>query len=151
MRINGQSFEVRLGDYLAHVESFTLDIEDGGEEAMTNGRPDGWLAGDKKAGGEIVLDIRNFALFSAQAAAAGSWEELPPFNINTFGSGSAGNIPELMHVLAHECKITLSSVLNIDPTTTEKSKVTLPYRVTGRDFVHINGTPYTKNSAFNLI
>lgn len=150
-RINGQSFDIRIGGFMAHVESFSLSIEDATTAAKTKGRPDGVLHGEVSASGEIVVDIANFALISAAAKKAGSWRELETFDINAYASGSNGGSTELMHVLAHECKIKISEVLNIDPSSTDKSKVTLPYDVTGKDFVWINGTPYLPGSDLDLI
>lgn len=151
MRINGQSFDIRLGGIMAHVENFSLTIEDNTTTAKTKGVPDGSLRGDVAASGEIELDIAQFMLLSAAAKIAGSWQDLQEFDINAYATGSNGNKPEAMHVIAHGCKIKISDLLSIDPNSTDKSTVKLPYDVTGSDFVHINGVPYVPGTRLNLI
>jgi len=149
-RINGQSFDIRVGGKMVHAEAFSLNIEDNSTVKMTKGAPDGRLAGDKKASGEIEVDIANFMLLSAAAAAAGSWEGLPTFDINAYATGSNGNTPEAFHVLAHDCALKISDLLNIDPNSSDATTVKLPFDVTGRDFLNINGTPYLKANHFDL-
>jgi hypothetical protein len=149
-RINGKSFDVRFMFTKIHFESMTLDIEDTSTPAMEHGLPNGTLKGEKKASGEVELDMANFQRLSALALAAGSWENLPIFPIDAFakGEGSAG--AELMQVRAHGCKLRISSVLNINPNATDKSTVKLQFDVTSPDFVWINGTPYVDSSTFSL-
>ncbi len=149
-RISGKSFDVRIMGYLVHVESMTLDIEDNTTVAKNKGVPAGFIEGDVAASGELVLDISQFNLLTTAAAAAGSWQELPPFPIHTYAVGG-GAVAENMAVYADGCKMKISSLLNIDPNSTDKSTVTIPYDVTGEDFVKINGVPYVKGAGFGLI
>lgn len=149
-RINGRSFDIRIAGIMVHVENFTLSIEDNSTTKKTKGVPDGVLQGDKAASGEIEVDIANFAYISAAAKIAGSWEEMPTFDINAYATGSNGNTPEAFHVLAHDCNLKISDLLSLDPNSTDATTVKLPFDVTGRDFVHINGTPYVKGTHFNL-
>ena len=113
--------------------------------------PNGNLPGEKKASGELELDIANFMRLSAAAAAVGSWDKLPAFPIDAFaqGEGSAG--AEGMQVRAHDVVLRISSLLSIDPNATDLSTVKIPFDVTGRDFVWINGTPYADSSRLSLI
>ncbi|WP_286718691.1 phage protein [Thalassolituus sp. UBA2009] len=149
-RINGKSFDIRVMGLMLHVESFNLTIEDNSTTAKNKGVPDGTLAGDVAASGEIELDIANFMILSAAARAAGSWRNIPTFPIDAYASGESSRGDELMHVRAHGCKLRISEVLSIDPNSTDKSKVKLPYDVTSPDFVWINGTPYVPGSEFEL-
>ena len=149
-RINGQSFDIRIGGFMVHVENFSMTIEDNSTTKITKGVPDGVLEGDKSASGEIEVDIANFGYISAAAKAAGSWEELPTFDINATAIGSNGNAPEAFHALAHDCKLKISELLSIDPNSSDATTVKLPFDVTGRDFIWINGTPYVKGTHFNL-
>ncbi len=151
MRINGQSFDIRMAAKMVHVENFSLTIEDNSTTAKNKGVPNGSLRGDVSASGEIELDIAQFMILSGAVAAFESWQDLPPFDINVYATGSNGNQPEAMHVIAHGCKIKISDLLSIDPNSTDKSTVKLPYDVTGSDFVHINGVPYVPGTRLNLI
>lgn len=150
-RINGKSFDVRLLGARIHVESFTLNIEDESGVATTAGMPDGNLKGNVKASGEITLDPYQFDLLSAAARAAGSWQDLPAFLIDAYAEGGSSRGNEFMHVRAHDCKLRLSDLLNVDPNSTDKTTVKIKFDVTGPDFVWINGTPYLSESGFSLI
>ncbi len=150
-RINGSAFDVRFMFTKIHFENFTLDIEDSGTVAMDKGLPNGNLPGEKKASGEVELDIANFQRLGIAAAASGSWDKLPTFPIDAYAVGEGAGGAEGMQVRAHECKLRLSSVLSIDPNATDKSTVKVSYDVTGRDFVWINGTPYADSSGFSFI
>jgi hypothetical protein len=150
-RINGKSFDVRINFIKVHFENFTLDIDDSSTPAMDMGLPNGVLKGEKKASGELELDIANFQLLSAIALAAGSWENFPVFPIDSFAKGEGNKGVEGMQVRAHGCKLRLSSVLAINPNSTDKSTVKILYDVTSPDFVWINGTPYADSSAFSVI
>ena len=150
-RINGKSFDVRVMGFKIHIESFTLDIEDNSTTAMNKGRPNGNLKGDVKASGEIVVDTANFMILNEAARAAGSWQELPAFPIDAYAAGSNGDRPELMHVHAYDCQLKIASLLNIDPNSTDKTTHSLPYEVTGEDFVRINGVPYAPTDELDLL
>ncbi|WP_221800525.1 phage protein [Oceanobacter mangrovi] len=150
-RINGKSFDIRLMGFMLHVESFTLSIEDNTTVAKNKGVPDGTLAGDVAASGEITLDIANFNLLTAAAAEAGSWRGIPEFSIDAYAIGENSRAQEAMHVHAHGCKLRVSDLLNIDPNSSDKSTVTLPYDVTSPDFVLINGVSYVDSDEFERL
>ncbi|MDP2548896.1 phage protein [Oceanobacter sp. 4_MG-2023] len=149
-RINGKSFDVRIMGIMVHVESMTLTITDNTTTATNNGRPAGTLQGDVSASGDLVLDISQFNLLTAAAAAAGSWQDLPEFPVHTYAVGGS-TIAENMLVYADGCKLKISDLLNIDPNSTDKSTVTVQYDVTGEDFVKINGVPYISGDSFGII
>lgn len=150
-RINGKSFDVRLMGFKVHVESFTLDIEDNSTVAKNKGRPNGRLLGDVAASGEIVVDTANLMLIMEAARAAGSFQQLPVFPIDAYAAGLNGAKSEVMHVHAHDCALRISSLLDIDPESTDKTQHTLPYDVTGEDFVYINGVPYLETDELSLL
>lgn len=150
-RINGKSFDVRFLYTKIHFQNFSLDIDDSSTPAMDNGMPNGTLSGEKKASGEVELDQANFMRLTAAAKAAGSWENIDAFPIDAYAQGEGAQGEELMHVRAHGCKLRISSVLSIDPNSTDKSTVKIPFDVTSPDFVWINGVPYADSSDFNLI
>jgi len=141
-KINGKSFAITIGGLPIHVNKFSLEISDESAVAMKRGRPDGWLKGNVAASGEIEIDANEFTKLSAAAAAAGSWHDLPPFDIHAFGA--AGGVVRVVE--AHDCKLKLSSVLEVDDSTADKTVHTIPFDVTGEDFVTIDGVPYAQAS-----
>jgi hypothetical protein len=137
-RIGGMNFDINVGDLKVHVESATLDITDNSAVAQTGGVPDGWVAGDVAAGGELELDTYNFNLLVEAAAKAGSFRQMEPFDTLFFAKTPSDEI----RVEAFGCKPKISSLLSIDPKGGEKSKHKVPFDVTSPDFIHINGVPY---------
>jgi hypothetical protein len=137
-RIGGKNFDVNLGDLKVHVEAATLDITDNSAVGQTRGVPNGHVDGDVSASGEIEVDIANFKLIKEQAASAGSFREIEPFDIVFYAKAGDDEIK----YEAFGCKLRLSSLLSIDPKGGAKSTVKVQYDVTSPDFVHIDGTPY---------
>lgn len=137
-RISGKDFDVNIGDFLVPVKTATLTITDNRAVAMDNGVPNGYTDGDVSANGEIEVDIPAFQLILDAAKNTGSFKQLPPFD-NVFNA----TVPEQeMRVEAFGCLLKVSDLLNIDPSSTDKSTVKLPFDVTSKDFVRINGVPY---------
>ena len=150
LRINGKSFTVRVAGIKMQVESASLTITDNTTVAKNAGRPAGVLQGDVEASGELSLDVAEFNKLNAAAAAAGAWQDIPPFPIHFHAIGG-GAITENMIVFADGCKLKISELLNVDPNSTDKSTIALPFDVTGRDFVTINGVPYVSGGDFTPI
>ena len=149
-RINGKSFDVRILGIKIHFESFSLSIEDNSTVAKNQGIPNGNLEGDVSASGELVVDSANFMLISAAAKVAGSYRDLPTFNVDAYAIGENSTSAEAFHVHAHDCKLRISEVLNADPNSTDKTLHKLPFDVCGPDFVWINEVPYLRGSEFSL-
>jgi hypothetical protein len=151
-RINGKSFDVRILGFKIHFQSYSLSIDDSSTTAMdsSTGLPNGTLKGDVKGAGELVVDSSNMMLLAAAAKAAGSWQDIPTFPIDAYALGKSDDRGEFIHVHAYGCKMRISELLKIDPSNTDKTTHTLPYDVTGKDFVWINGVPYSNASAFDL-
>ncbi len=137
-RFNGLSFDIDLGDFGIKVKKFTLDIEDGSAVAKRDGRPDGELRGAVSASGEIVVYRSGLKSFTAMAKKAGSFQQMPTFDINSFGK--VGD--DELKIEAFGCKVKLSKLLDIDKESSDETEFTLPFEVTGRDFVKIDGVPY---------
>ena len=149
-RINGKSFDIRVSGWLVTAESMTLDIEDTTTAAKSQGRPDGFLPGEVSASGEVVFAWKHIQPIIAAAAAAGSFQDLAPVPIHCYAVGG-GEVAENAAIYADGCKLTISSLLNVDPNATDISTVTVPFIVTGEDFVAINGVPYASGTGFGLI
>jgi len=143
-KINGLGFNLALGDLDIRVMKFSLNINDDSGVAMRDGRPDGSLLGQVTGDGEIEVDVTDFKLIIAAAKEAGSFQDLPAFDINAFGSIAGSN--EELKIEAFECQLKLSSLLDVDKTgsSNDQTTITIPYDVTGQDFVSIDGVPYAK-------
>jgi hypothetical protein len=139
-RINGKSFTTSVGDLDVHVDKFSLEIEDESAVAMKRGRPDGNLRGNVSASGEIELDAAEFGKLSAQARSAGSWQDLEEFDIVSYAK--VGDTERKVEVFG--CKLKLSSVLDVDQSSADKTVHTIQFDVTSPDFVRIDGVPYAK-------
>ncbi|MCD5993654.1 DUF2597 family protein [Pseudomonas sp. CDFA 602] len=137
-RIGGKNFDITLGDTKIHCEAFTLDITDNTAVAQTRGVPNGHVDGDVAAAGEIEVDIVNFKLIKDQAATAGSFRELEPFDIVCYAKAGEDEIK----YEAFGCKVRISSLLSLDPKGATKSTVKLPFDVTSPDFIKIDDVPY---------
>lgn len=137
-KLTGQSFDVRIMGQLVQFESFTLSIEDNSEVAMSRGKPDGYLRGDVSASGEVKINSHNLMLLSAAAKIAGSFQDLPAFDIHAHAVGDK----EALVVTAYGCRLKVSELLNLEANSTERTTHTLPFQVTDPDFVDINGVPY---------
>lgn len=136
-RIGGQSFDISLGTETIHVKTISLDVTDNTAVAQTRGVPDGWVAGDVAAEGEIELDTRNFKKIGAAAKAAGSYRDIEPVDILFY----ANTGDEEFKVEAFGCKLLVNSPLGFDPKGGETATHKIKYLVTSPDFVRIDGTP----------
>ncbi|WP_299580922.1 phage protein [uncultured Microbulbifer sp.] len=137
-KLSGKDIDVMIGSMLVHVEKYTVSIEDATGPAFTRGVPDGWISGDKKASGEIEVDTNNLMTILDAAKSAGSFSALEPFDI--VSSAATNNLE--FKVEAFGCKLRISDLLDAAGSGGEKLKHKLPYDVTSRDFVRINGVPY---------
>jgi hypothetical protein len=136
--ISGKDFYITVGVFLIQVESATLTITDERTTVKTGGVPNGYVDGDVSAAGEIELDSTYFMILNEAARAAGSWKELDQFDMNFAAIGSMAGVA----VQAFGCMLKISDLLNIDPAGKEKHKYKLPFEVTDKDFIKINGVPY---------
>ena len=137
-KITGRNFDISLDDQRIHVMTASVEITDNTAADKTGGIPDGWTSGDVEASGEIVVDARNLALLTERARNAGSWRELPVFDMLFYAKTPDSE----KKVKVHDCKLMVSSLLDIDTNGADKESTTLPFIVTGSDFVWIGGVPY---------
>lgn len=139
-RISGKnmSFTMEPSGIEVEAEEVSLSIEDGGSEAMDAGRPNGYLDGDVKASGDISVDLENFDLINTAAKNAGSFSQMPLQDFLWFADVEGFE----EKVEAFGCKLYLADVVNHKPAGSEKLLRKIPYKVTGKDFVKINGVPY---------
>jgi len=129
---------ITIGLLSIAVESASLNIEDSREVKLQNGIPVGELDGPVSASGELVVDARNRKIISGAAAIAGSYKQLPAFDINFY----AKNGDEQSSVVAYGCKLMISSLVDAKPNETGDMVTTIPFNVTSPDFVDIDGIPY---------
>lgn len=137
-RISGQSTDVRIDGDLIHIEKVTLDITDNTAAAQTQGVPDGFVAGDVAAEGELELSSKAFQQLTATARRAGSWRGIEPVDLMFYAK--AGN--EELKLEAFGCKLLPTNLLDNDPKGGAVLTHKVKYVVTSPDFVRINGVPY---------
>ncbi|WP_394027194.1 phage protein [Desulfovibrio falkowii] len=139
-RIGAKDFDITIGDLSLTVSQATLGITDNIEVAKDKGVPNGWVAGDVGAEGDMDLDALGVSILSEAAASAGSWRELPEFDMLFFAKAASG---EEMKVEAFGCKLKVESLLTINSNEgASKHTTKVKFLVTSPDFVHINGVPY---------
>lgn len=136
--ISGSDVDVMLGTTLINVKQFSLNIEDGVKATNTRGVPDGHVNGAVAASGEITLDTPNFQLVMAEARAAGSFQQLEPMDI--IGLGKTLDLK--FKVAAFGCKLKLNKILDAAGEGGDKLEHSIPYEVTDKRFVEIDGVPY---------
>lgn len=146
-RLSGHDIDAMVGDYTVQFEEVTLTIEDNSKAVMSRGRPNGHVRGSIKASGEFTVDSANLSVMMDAARSAGSFIELPPFDVVFNGETSE----DTLRVEAFECLTKLSDVLNANANGEEKLTHKIPYEVTGKHFVRINGTPYAPESEISRL
>ena len=144
---SGNSFNVYIWNMPIHVESASLSITDNTAMVTTHGVPDGYVFGDVEASGEMELDWRQFKRIEGVARAAGSYRDIPTFDMVIYANRGGSRVK----VEAFGCKLKISDVLDIDPKGGEKSKVKIEYMVTCKNFVRINGIPYLSPDETNFL
>lgn len=139
-KLNGQAFDFDVGGMAIHADKFTAEITDNTAAAKKDGRPDGWLLGDVDGKGEITVDHVEFKKLNEAAKKAGSWQQMDVFDI--VSHATIGK--EEFKVELFGCKLTLSSLLDVDKGSTDKTPFVIPFIITSPDFVNIDGVPYAK-------
>ena len=142
-RIGAKDFAITVGDLSLTVSQCTLGIEDNIEVAKDRGIPNGWVAGDVSADGDMDLDAQAIAILTEVAATSGSWRELPEFDLLFYAKVASG---EEMKVEAFGCKFKFESLLTLNQEGANKHITKLKFLVTSPDFVHINSVPYLGKS-----
>lgn len=138
MHISGADVDVMLGTTAINVKQFSLNIEDGMKATQTRGVSHGYVGGAVTASGEITVDTENFQLILAEARAAGSFQQLEPMDIIGLGK----TLDQQLKVAAFGCKLKLSKVLDANAEGGDKLEHSIPYEVTDKRFVEIDGVPY---------
>lgn len=141
-KLSGKDIDVMIGDHLVHIDEATLSIEDSTAPVKTRGVPNGHVSGEVAASGEIKLDTTNFQTLIDAAKSAGSFRALSTFDLVMNGETTE----ETLKIEAFGCKFRISELLNANASGGEKLMHTLPYDVTAREFVRINGVPYVDAS-----
>lgn len=136
--LSAQDFDIMVGNLLIHVENMSASISDNRQAVMTRGVPNGYVDGDVSCSGDIEIDTKNFNNFSEVARVAGSFRDIPPFDIIYSGK----NVSSKHVVQLYGCVLTVSDLLSNDPKGGEKLKHKLAFTVSSPDFVRINGVPY---------
>lgn len=137
-KLSGYDIGVTIGNYAVQFIEVTASIEDNSKAVMTRNRPNGHVRGGVSCTGEITVDTDNLNIMLEAAKGAGSWQEMEPFDIVMNGETNSST----MNLELFECLTKLSDLLNASANGEEKLQHKIPYEVTGKDFVRINGVPY---------
>ncbi len=147
-RISGTSFDVDIHNILVHVEKATVSITDDSQAAQTRGVPDDFTDGAVSAETEYELDTKNFKLLIEAAKAAGSFRGIEPHDCLFYANTGS----EELEIKVHGVKLMIDSLLDIDPSSADKSIHKVKGVVTSADFIHIDGVPYlSENDTRDLI
>lgn len=146
-RISGQSIDVYIGTELVHLEKIGLDITDNTAAASTRGVPDGWVAGDVSASGDIEISTKEFKKIISLASSAGSYRSIPEQDLMFYGE--AGD--EELKIEAFGCKFLITTPLDNDPKGGSILTHKFKYLVTSPDLVKINGIPYLESELVNKV
>ncbi len=137
-RISGRSFDTNLLGEFVHVENLTANIEDATEVSKSGGIPDGFTDGEVSCEIEVELSAKYFKVVHAAAKAAGSYRDLPLDDLMCY----ANTGDEEQKVEFFGVKWLVTDLLNIDPSSADKSKRKVKGLVTSPLFVNIDGVPY---------
>lgn len=145
--ISGADVNIGLGTALINVKQYTLNVEDGVKATSTRGVPDGHVRGAVTASGEITVDTANYNLIIEQAREAGSFQQMPVFDIVAMGK----TVDQSFKTAAYGCKLSLTKILDATAEGGDKLEHTIPYTVTDPRFVEINGVPYIDQSFLDTL
>ncbi|WP_299002315.1 phage protein [uncultured Shewanella sp.] len=136
--LGGKDFDCFIGDKMVHVIEASVKITDGRKAKKVRGITKGFVDGPVDAEVTIKLDHENFLLVQEQAASAGSWKGIEPFDISFLAEVDAGK----KNVEAFGVLPQLDDVLSFKAEGGEEDVTTIKGLVTSSDFVKINGIPY---------
>lgn len=137
-RISARNFDTNFLGEFVHVVSLSATITDETAVAQDGGVPNGYTDGAVSCEVEIELDSKDFKnAVSSAARAAGSYRDIPLDDLMCY----ANTGDEEQKVEFFGVKWKLSDLLDIDPSSADKSTVSLQGLVTSPLFVRINGVP----------
>lgn len=137
-RLSGMNFDVDVFGTVIHVEKASVSISDDSAVSTTRGVPDGHTDGAVSADVEYELDTKNFKLLGEAAKNAGSWRGIEPHDCMFYGNAGG----EELTIEVFGVKLLLESILDVDPSSSDKTKHKVKGLVTSPDFIHIDGVPY---------
>lgn len=137
-RLSGMNFDIDIFGTLIHVEKASVSISDDSAVSTTRGVPDGYTDGAVSADLEYELDTKNFKLLGQAAKRAGSWRSIKTHDCMFYGNAGG----EELTIEVFGVKLLLESILDVDPSSSDKTKHKVKGLVTSPDFIHIDGVPY---------
>ena len=139
-RISGQDVEARLSNGLRMLfDSASLNLEDGITATSDQGYPSGWVFGEVKGDGEVEVSTDTLELVRAEADAAGSWAQMPEFDLTFFTQ--VGSLELKVEVFG--IKLRFPS-FEFDGKGGDKLMHKIPFVIGSPDFVKLNGTPLAR-------
>lgn len=140
--LSAVDIDIMLGGLLIHAQEMSASISDDAKAVQTAGVPDGFVEGGVSCSGSITVDVENLNLINEAARIAGSFKELPAFDIITSGM----NVTQHQLIELFGCRLKLSDLFNSNGTGGEKLTSKIEFEVTDSRFVRLNGVPYLPNS-----
>lgn len=137
-RLSGMNFDIDIFGTVIHVEKASVSISDDSAVSTTRGVPDGYTDGAVSADLEYELDTKNFKLLGRAAKSAGSWRGMKTHDCLFYGNAGG----EELTIEVFGVKLLLESILDVDPSSSDKTKHKVKGLVTSPDFISIDGVPY---------
>lgn len=137
-RLSGMNFDIDIFGTVIHVEKASVSISDDSAVATSRGVPDGHVDGAVSADLEYELDTKNFKLLGKVARNAGSWRGIKTHDCLFYGNAGG----EELTIEVFGVKLLLESILDVDPSSSDKTKHKVKGLVTSPDFIKIDGVPY---------
>lgn len=138
-RLSGMNFDVELHGMQVHVEKASVSISDDTAVTKTRGIVDGYTDGAVGADVEYELDTKNFKLLVEVAKRAGSWRGMEPHDSLFYGNAGGG---AELKIEVFGVKLLIDSLLDLDPSSSDKNKHKVKGIVTSADFIKIDDVPY---------
>lgn len=137
-KLSGYDVGVMIGNFSVQFLEVSATIEDNSKAVMTRNRPNGHVRGGVACSGEITVDTDNLNIMLMAAKSAGSWQEMETFDIVMNAQTNAS----ILNIELYDCLTKLSDLLSASANGEEQLQHKIPFEVTGKNFVRINGVPY---------
>lgn len=140
-RLTGNDIDVQIGAFRVVFSEATVTIDDTSKAVGSKNLPNGYIRGKVSASGDITVDTANLNVMIDAARQAGSWQQLPTFDMTFNGSTTS----EALKIECFECLLKIADLLSA---TESEEKLThkISYEVTGSDFVKINDVSYVASN-----
>lgn len=135
-RISGKNVEVTLSNIgkIVLIDEINFSLSSGSGAAKSGGAPIGWLEGEVEGTGTMIIEDSELDKFLEEADDAGSWAQMEAPDVTLYANVGGRE----RKIEAFGCKLDFPS---FEVKRNEKGEFvhTIPFEVSGEEFVHING------------